>query len=219
MTARNLLIIGASGGIGAAVAHQAAAAGWRCHLHGRDFARLEALAQAIPGAHLVPGDLDNWADDPSRMPKWDMLHGLVWAAGICELMPGQLITRKALRRTLSINLEAPLIVLSALYRKRQLADGARVVLVGSSAAHQAGEGFSAYAASKAALAAAARVLDHEFSRRSVSIQCVEPGTIDTPMTQRLIATFGGLKDGHDRQMLQPQTVAADILARLGSGNL
>jgi short-subunit dehydrogenase len=123
-----------------------------------------------------------------------------------------MIGLKALRRTLAANLEAPLVVLSYLYRKRIIKDGGTIVLLRSQSAHEAGEGFSVYAASKGWLAAAARVLDKEFARRSVRVwHCLEPGTVDTPMTQRLIAQFGGLKDGHAENMVSAEAVAAEIL--------
>lgn len=202
-----MLIIGATGGIGSAVARAAAAAGWRLLLHGRG----KGAGALSP---TLPGDLNEWAEDPESIPALEPVQAVVWCAGVCELLPGQLLTRKALRRTFSINLEAPLVVLSALYRRGILADGARVVLVGSQSAHAAGEGFSAYAASKAGLAAAARVLDLEFARRGVRVMCIEPATVDTAMTRRLIATFGGLKGGHDQSMLSPEGVAAQILGAL-----
>jgi 3-oxoacyl-[acyl-carrier protein] reductase len=122
-----------------------------------------------------------------------------------------MLNEKPLRQTLAVNLEAPLLVTSYLYRKKILQDGATIVWLGSQSAHDAGEGFSMYAASKAGLAAAARVLNKEFARRRM--HCIEPGTVDTPMTQALIEQFGGLKDGHADSMLSPEAVAKEIFAK------
>jgi NAD(P)-dependent dehydrogenase (short-subunit alcohol dehydrogenase family) len=74
-----------------------------------------------------------------------------------------------------------------------------VALLGSQSAHDAGEGFSVYAASKGGLASAARVLGKEFApsagsgqgRRNVSVHCLEPGTVDTPMTRKIASLFSG----------------------------
>jgi NAD(P)-dependent dehydrogenase (short-subunit alcohol dehydrogenase family) len=157
-----------------------------------------------------------WAEDVKSIPAIEPVDGIVWCAGICELAAGQMLSLKAVRRTLSVNLEAPLVVLSHFYRKGIIRDGGSIVLLGSQSAHDAGEGFSVYAASKGGLASAARVLGKEFARRDVAVHCLEPGTVDTPMTRKLVETFGGLKDGHMERMVSAREVAADVVALLFS---
>ncbi len=211
------LVIGASSGIGAATAVALAAKGWEVLLHGRDAERLAAVRAQLDGAGhtLVSGDVVEWAEDPKRIPPIEPVDLVVWSAGICELSAAQMLSLKAVRRTLAVNLEAPLVVLSHFYRKGVVRDGGTIVLLGSEAAHDAGEGFAVYAASKGGLAAAARVLAKEFARRRVRVVCLEPGTVDTPMTRRLVAAFGGLKGGHMERMISPEHVAAQIVALLG----
>lgn len=185
------LITGASSGIGAALALVLAERGDTLVLCGRDEARLRGVFDGLPGTghRMVVADVLEWLEDLSSLPELPELSRVVWSAGICELLPGHFISAKALRRSLAVNTEAPLVVISHWYRKKILADGARILLLGSQAAHDAGEGFSAYAASKAALAAATRVLNKEYTRRNIHITCTEPATIDTPMTQALEKYF------------------------------
>ena len=176
-----------------------------------------------PGSvEIVNGDVVDWAADPKSIPSFEPVDAIVWSAGICELAAGQMLSQKAVRRTLSVNLEAPLVVLSHFYRKRAIKDGGTIVLLGSQAAQAAGEGFSVYAASKGGLASAARVLDKEFAARGVRVVCLEPGTVNTPMTQKLVAAFGRLKNGHMENMIEPEEVAAEIVEiitrRSGEGN-
>jgi gluconate 5-dehydrogenase len=220
-----ILIIGASSGIGAAIAEKLAAAGHSLVLHGRDEERLGEVRDRLKPAQveLLLGDVTDWAEDPRSIPVIEPVDAIIWSAGICELAAGQMLSLKAVRRTLSINLEAPLVVLSHFYRKRVIKDGGTIVLLGSASAHEAGEGFSVYAASKGGLASAARVLDKEFSPstgsgqgRGVRVRCIEPGTVNTPMTQRLVAQFGGLKGGHMESMVEPETVAAEVVRLLGA---
>ncbi|NBB78937.1 MAG: SDR family NAD(P)-dependent oxidoreductase [Verrucomicrobia bacterium] len=207
-----VLITGASSGIGAAAAARFARAGWRVVLTGRDEPRLSAVLQSLPGqGHSgIEADVVDWAEDPKQIPDFGALDAMVWSAGICQLAPGMLLRRKVIRETLAINLEAPLVVTSHLYRSKALVDGARVVWLGSESAHEAGEGFSVYAASKGGLGAAARVLAKEYARRRVALHCIEPGTVDTPMTDALIEQFDGLKDGHADNMENPESVADRI---------
>jgi NAD(P)-dependent dehydrogenase (short-subunit alcohol dehydrogenase family) len=150
-------------------------------------------------------------EDLRSIPQLPELDGIVWSAGICELVPGNFITTKALRRSLAVNLEAPLVLISHFYRKKILRDGARVVLLGSQASHDAGEGFSAYAASKAGLAAAVRVLNKEYKRRNIQLSCIEPETINTPMTQTLIHQFGQLKNTPKESMRTAEEVAGEVV--------
>ncbi|NDV63024.1 SDR family oxidoreductase [Puniceicoccales bacterium CK1056] len=240
---KRILIIGASSGIGAAVARACAGQGWAVILHGRDEERLEEVRKrclndkdggmssvasecsrdgarssgdADAGIELLLGDVVAWAEDPKSIPEIEPVQAIVWSAGICELAAGQMLGLKAIRRTLSVNLEAPLVVLSHFYRKGIIQSGGSIVLLGSESAHDAGEGFSVYAASKGGLASAARVLGKEFQRRNVSVHCLEPGTVNTPMTEKLVQAFGGLKDGHMEKMVEPEEVAAEVVGILSS---
>jgi short-subunit dehydrogenase len=222
---KRILIIGASSGIGASVAEALATKGHDLILHGRDRERLEETRDKGQGtrAELITGDVTDWAENPREIPTIEPVDSIIWSAGICELAAGQMLSLKAVRRTLSVNLEAPLVVLSHFYRKRVIKDGGTIVLLGSSSAHDAGEGFSVYAASKGGLASAARVLDKEFSPstgsgqgRGVRVRCIEPGTVNTPMTRKLVEQFGGLKGGHMESMVEPEAVAADVVRLLGA---
>ena len=63
-------------------------------------------------------------ENPEPLADLPPLSGVIWSAGICELSPAQRLSPKVLRRALSTNAEAPLLILSFLYRKKILADGA-----------------------------------------------------------------------------------------------
>jgi NAD(P)-dependent dehydrogenase (short-subunit alcohol dehydrogenase family) len=209
---KQAFVVGASGGIGAAVVAALKSNGWGVFAHlGRGKSE-SATPTGLLGAFT--GDITEWAADPASLPQIPPVDAVIWCAGICELAPGQLLRPKPLRRVLAINLEAPLVVLSTLYRKGLIRDGGKVIAIGSEAAHSAGEGFAMYAASKGGLASALRVLQTEFARRQVAVHCLEPGTVNTPMTQQLLATFGGLQDGHEASMVEPETIAGQVIALL-----
>lgn len=212
---KRVLVVGASSGIGLAVAQLLEADGFGVIAHGRDSSRLDRFENRLIG------DVVDWAEDPTCIPSFEPVDAVVWSAGICELAAGQMLRLKAVRRTLAVNLEAPLVVLSYLYRRKMIRDGGVIVLLGSSSAHEAGDGFSVYAASKGGLASAARVPDKEFSTsagsvRGVRVHCLEPGTVDTPMTRKLVETFGGLKGGLEENMLTAESVARDVVAIIES---
>jgi len=83
------------------------------------------------------------------------------------------------RRTMAVNLDA--IFYSTRAAARAVADGGRIVLVGSTAG-QRGEAFHAdYAASKGAMIALVKGVAIELASRDVTVNCVAPGWIDTEM--------------------------------------
>ena len=208
------LITGASSGIGAACARLLGKSQQPLILAGRNEDRLQSLADEIsPTPQILTGDVADWMENPEPLADLPPLSGVIWSAGICELSPAQRLSPKVLRRALAINAEAPLLILSFLYRKKILADGAHVVLLGSSSAHDAGPGFAAYAASKGALASGAKVFAKEFAARNITVTCLEPGTIDTPMTQNLIKLFGGLQGDHQKTMQTADQLAQEIIAQ------
>ena len=210
-----VLITGASSGIGAACARAFAARGWLVRLNGRDEAKLETVRASLAGqGHTCfPGDVTEWSAEPRRIPEMAPVDALVWSAGACELAPVSVLSEAKVLDSLKLNLVAPMVVTGRLFRKKILRDGARVVWIGSEAAREAGEGFALYAAAKGGLASAARVCGREFARRNVTVTCIEPGTVETPMTQSLIDQFGGLRDGHAENMRTADSVAREVLDR------
>lgn len=215
-----ILITGASSGIGAATAVHFAERGWQVTIAGRDRERLEGVYASLKGSghELVCGDILDWAEDPKSMPQFGALNAMVWSAGCCRLAAGMLLRAPLLERTLKTNLVAPMVVTSHLYRTKQLVDGARVVWLGSQSAHDAGEGFSMYAASKGGLSAAARVLAKEFSQRKIALHCVEPATVNTPMTKALIEDFPELPKKLDHKIIEVDEVVSEV-ARLISSSI
>lgn len=209
-TGKRVLVVGASGGIGGAVSNRLAALGWEVVRHGRRFDEDRDDGQG----EVLTGDVVEWAKDPKTIPEVGPVDAVVWSSGICELMPGHWMKAGALESILRVNLVAPLVVSSWWYRKRVIRDGGSLILIGSSSAEAAGEGFAAYAASKGGLASAARVLGKEFARRKVAVRCLAPRTVDTPMTQRLAATFAGLGEKDGAAMLTPEAVAGEVAALL-----
>jgi NAD(P)-dependent dehydrogenase (short-subunit alcohol dehydrogenase family) len=208
----NILITGASSGIGACTAKELAAAGNKLILQGRDRERLQAVLSSLDGEghQMCTGELTEWMNEPKTIPELPPLSGVVWSAGICELSPAMMLSARTLQSTLAVNLQAPLLILSWLYRKKILLDNAKVVLLGSSSAYEAGPGFVAYAASKGGLASAARVLDAEFATRGIRVLCIEPATVLTPMTQKLFDTFKTLESSLKQPPLTPEAVAQQM---------
>jgi 3-oxoacyl-[acyl-carrier protein] reductase len=182
-----VLVTGASGGIGRAVAMNLIDAGARVFATGRDPAALKELrTQAPDRIATFAAELTDTAARRKLLDfgttLWDGLDGLVCCAGIVRYEEVGAVTEASLRAQLDVNLIAPAMLLEdfAKYLRKRDAKGA-VVLVGSTLAMRPAPMTAAYAATKAALHALARSYALELAPHGVRVNAVAPGVIDTEM--------------------------------------
>lgn len=201
------LILGATGGIGAATARALAGAGATLTLSGRDEARLSALAAELGAASRV-ADVGYESHVRALFEGLDGLDTLVYAAGAARPEPLKDADPNTVRAVWNANYFGALWVLKhGLGRMNR--DG-RVYLLGARPELVTARGFSQYAASKAALARAAEIARLE--ARGVTVTLVLPPAVDTA----LWAQVGRAPRG----AIPPDAVARAIAAdRAGAGEL
>jgi NAD(P)-dependent dehydrogenase (short-subunit alcohol dehydrogenase family) len=183
-TGRSACIVGAGGGIGRATAAALHAAGYDplllMDLPGPDLDRVAAQTGTTP----IPIDLR----DPARIkaafdagrrlvPKLD---ALVLVSGIVENHNVGNMTPDLWASILAVNLTGPFVCVQT--ADGWLADGGRVVLLGSLSGRQAGGVTGpAYAASKGGIEGLTKNFARYFLPRRITVNTVAPGPIDTPM--------------------------------------
>lgn len=178
-----VLIWGATGGIGGAVARALAAEGRALHLVGRDTDRLAALATEL-GAPCTVADVEQ-DDSFARVAQeaGPTLSGLVYAVGSINLRPLARLTSADFRRDFRLNAEgAALAIQSTLPALK--AGGASVVLFSSVAV---GQGFAAHASismAKGAVEGLTRALAAELAPK-IRVNAVAPSLTDTRLAQGL----------------------------------
>ena len=190
LTQRRALVTGASGGIGAAIARTLVAQGARIAVSGT---REEALAELVSelGAESVslPADLTNR----------DAVDGLIERAsealdGLDILVNNAGITRDnlALRmkdeewsEVIQVNLDAYFRLSRAALRGMMRQRFGRIINMTSVIGVTGNAGQANYAASKAAIIGMSKSLAQEIASRGITVNCVAPGFIDTPMTHGL----------------------------------
>ena len=184
MTAKVMLITGATSGIGAAVAREAAHHGYRLAITGRRADRLDALAADLPGVETLalPGDLAD-PSTPARLidgviARYGRLDVLVNNAGFgLPRLFGQTDPAR-LREQVEVNFTAP-IVLARLALPHLIAGKGTIINVGSSITSVANPIFGAYGATKAGLAWWNDALRREVKHLGVKVCLVEPGPVAT----------------------------------------
>ncbi|HEY0779857.1 MAG TPA: SDR family oxidoreductase [Gemmatirosa sp.] len=199
ITANSLhLIIGAAGGIGAALARQLASDGARLVLAGRDVGRLDALATSLGTAAVGTVALDATRFDAVDAFVADAarahgpITGLVNCAGSLLLKPAHLTSQPEFEATIAASLTTAFATVRAAGRTLAAQpDGAAVVLVASAAAQTGLANHEAIAAAKGGVIGLARAAAASYAPRRLRVNCVAPGLVRTPLTARITATPAG----------------------------
>lgn len=190
LTDKNALVTGASGGIGGAIARALHAAGARVGLSGTRAEALDALAGELgDGAFAVPADLSS-ADGAETLAKdaEAALGGIDILVNNAGLTRDQLAIRMSdedWQTVLDVNLTAAFRLSRGCLRGMMKKRWGRIVSVTSIVGVTGNPGQANYAASKAALIGMSKSLAQEVASRNITVNCVAPGFIDTPMTESL----------------------------------
>jgi 3-oxoacyl-[acyl-carrier protein] reductase len=185
---RNVVVTGASSGIGRATALRFAADGCRVCVNARREARLHALLAELHGeGHLVyAGDYSDpavWAGwERLLRDAWGRVDVLVNCAGVFQAADAVGSPLAEWRRPFDVMLEGAVGVTRMVVPL--MPDGGRIIQVTSIHGERAEVGGSAYAMAKAALNQYCRGLAVELAARGVLVNAIAPGFIDTEMSLR-----------------------------------
>ena len=178
---RSVVVTGATGGIGRAVARRLADAGARLWLVARTRDRLEAVAEEV-GATALPADAGDPEDVDAirrRVEEAGGAYGLVNAAGTFDLAPVDATEPEMFERMIHGNLRGPFLMIRALLPGMKERGEGHVITVGSVAGRVAFPGNGAYSASKFGVRGLHEVLAAELRGTGVRATLVEPAATDT----------------------------------------
>jgi cyclic-di-GMP-binding biofilm dispersal mediator protein len=212
---RSVLVVGATGGLGAPLSRRLAAEGARLTVLGRDADRLEGLGL---DAAVVTGDLRD-ADTAARavaaaVSAHGRLDGLVIASGVVAFGPVGDVPDDVLVDLFLINTLAPIRLVQAAL-PHLVASGAEgrapfVVTLSAVVAEQPTAGMAAYSASKAAITAYDAAAARELRRAGIRLVDACPPHTETGLADRPIAgSAPRLPQG-----LAPDAVAARVVAAI-----
>lgn len=186
-----VLVTGAAGNLGRAVATALIQAGARVVLADRSGERLVSLYPSAGANALLVGDID-FTDEAavtrmadSALRQFGRLDALVNTIG--GFTGGKPVHEDDLgswERMMAINLRTTLLACRAVIPAMIRQGGGRIVNVGARAALGGVTGLGAYVASKSAVIRLSETLAAELRDQAITVNCVLPGTIDTPENRR-----------------------------------
>ncbi len=208
---QTLLLLGASGGIGAELAKRLTAQGASLIISGRNLLPLQRLAtQLATKTQCVAADLSNLAGrEQLLLALPDKLDGVVFAAGSNDFALFEQQDPCKIRQLFELNALLPILLTRALLPR--LTPQARLVYVGSTLGAIGYPGYAAYGASKAALKHFVQALRREMADTALQFCYIAPRATQTSMNtlaaQQLNQALGSKTD-------QPDWVAEQILTQL-----
>lgn len=186
-----VLVTGAAGNLGQAVAQTLIQSGARCVLADRSRERLASLYPSPGDNVLLVGDTD-FTDEAavSRMvdqafKRFGRIDALVNTIG--GFTGGKPVHEDDLAswdRMMAVNLRTTLLSCRAVIPAMIRQGGGRIVNVGARAALGGVAGLGAYVAAKSAVIRLSETLAAELKDQGITVNCVLPGTIDTPENRR-----------------------------------
>jgi NAD(P)-dependent dehydrogenase (short-subunit alcohol dehydrogenase family) len=180
------LILGATGGIGSALARRLAARGDALFLAARDETRLVALSEELGASHSTVeatdfADVDRVAD--LARAQFGRVDGLVNCVGSLLLKPAHLTRQDEFQATITANLTTAFAAVRA--AARVMPDGGSVVLCSSAAARIGLMNHEAIAAAKAGILGLMMSAAATYAARGLRVNAVAPGLVRTPLSARI----------------------------------
>lgn len=186
---KQILVTGASSGIGKGIALACANMGATVILNGRNSDRLcEVKAQLPEGDHqIVAADLSNRDAVNNMVMSLPKLDGVVMCAGVANRVPCKAITQDDIDYVMKTNIEAPMLLQAELLAKKKINKEASIVFIASRAYESPSMGNAIYSASKGAVVSYAKCLALELATRKIRVNCICPGMVWTDLITNVLS--------------------------------
>lgn len=183
LAGKQILVTGASSGIGRSIAVSCAKMGASVIITGRNENRLKETLEMMPsGEHkYIPADLIKEEEVANLVASLPKLDGLVQCAGVGSRVPCKNITGDDIEYVFKPNVEAPILLQSALLSSKKINKSASIVFIASRAAESPSIGNAVYSASKGAIISYAKCLALELASRMIRVNCICPAMIWTDL--------------------------------------
>jgi 3-oxoacyl-[acyl-carrier protein] reductase len=190
LTGKTALVTGATGGLGGTIAKMLHAQGATVAISGTRREVLDTLAGEIGSrVHVIPCNLSDKTDVEALVPKAEEAMGqldiLVANAGITKDNLFVQLKDEDWDQVIDVNLTATFRLARAAVRGMMRRRFGRIIGITSVVGVTGNPGQVNYTASKAGMIGMVKSIAAEYARRNITANCVAPGFIGTPMTDKL----------------------------------
>jgi 3-oxoacyl-[acyl-carrier protein] reductase len=191
---KNIIVTGASGGIGNSIIKKLNEAGANILASGTKIEKLEELKKKFENIKLLKFDISQSDKieefiESATIELGGSLDGLVNNAGITQ---DNLAIRMSLdewQKVININLTSTFLMSKFAIKKMLKNKSGKIVNITSVVGHTGNLGQANYTASKAGIVAMSKSLAVEYAKKNININCISPGFIKTAMTDKIDEKF------------------------------
>lgn len=201
-------LIGASEGLGRALAKQLDAEGARLILSARNETRLRSLKNELSAARVIPLDATDLEAVRDAVSEAGSLDGIIYCAGDYDPMSARDWNTEGALRINDINYVGALRVLGETVPQMVRLEDGDITLVGSLSGYRGLPAAIGYGASKAALISLAETMRHDLKGTGVTVRIVNPGFIQTRLTDKNSFSMP--------QIMSPEAAASKVMKAMRS---
>jgi len=191
---KNVIVTGASSGIGRQCAVICSKMGARVVLTGRNEERLKETLELMGNDtvhQILPLELTDFNEVETRInriiEKTGKIHGLVNCAGISTTIPVKYVTPEKMEEFFRVNVYSAFNLARIVVKQNNMAEeGGSIIFISSVMGTTGENGKSLYSSTKGSLISLAKSMAIELASRKIRINCISPGVVDTPMSQAAI---------------------------------
>ena len=191
---KNIIVTGASGGIGNAIIKKLSESGANILASGTRIEKLEELKKNFEGLKILKFDISQSDKieefiENATSELGGSLDGIVNNAGITQ---DNLAIRMSLdewQKVININLTSTFLMSKFAIKKMLKNKSGKIVNITSVVGHTGNVGQANYTASKAGIVAMSKSLAIEYAKKNINVNCISPGFIKTAMTEKIDDKF------------------------------
>ena len=186
----NIIVTGATGGIGNSIIKKLYDAGANILATGTKNEKLEELTQKFQNIKVLKFDisqtdnLENFIEDATKQ-LGGKLDCIVNNAGITQDNLAIRMSTEEWKRVIDINLTSTFLISKFAIKKMLKNKKGKIINITSVVGHTGNLGQTNYTASKAGIVAMSKSLAIEYAKKNININCISPGFIKTAMTEKI----------------------------------
>jgi 3-oxoacyl-[acyl-carrier protein] reductase len=191
---KNIIVTGASGGIGNAIIKKLSEAGANILASGTRIEKLEELKKNFENIKILKFDIsesdkiEEFIENATN-ELGGSLDGIVNNAGITKDNLAIRMSFDEWQKVININLTSTFLMSKFAIKKMLKNKSGKIVNITSVVGHTGNLGQANYTASKAGIVAMSKSLAIEYAKKNINVNCISPGFIKTAMTEKIDDKF------------------------------